>query len=205
MILFVDKPIGITSFDVIRKLRKKLGIKKMGHSGTLDPLASGLLIIATDEDTKKLLKLIGLPKTYEVEILLGKRTTTGDLEGEVIEEGDPISLTEEEKKKAVMSLKGINELPVPTYSAIKQGGVPLYKKARKGEKVDTPLKNMEVINAEVKEITEDKVICELEVSSGTYIRSLAEEVGRRLGVPATVSKLRRIKIGDFRVEDAEVL
>ena len=205
-ILLIDKPKGITSFDVIRRLRRALGIRKMGHAGTLDPLASGLMLIGVGTGTKKLAQLIKLPKTYEAEILLGERRSTGDLEGEILETKEVTMLTEEEVTQALNSLEGMQELPVPAYSAIKQGGVALYKKARRGEVVETPLRTMEVMHAELLklEVSNGRACLSVrfDVGSGTYIRSLAEALGERLGYPATLSNLRRTRIGDYAVEAA---
>lgn len=206
-ILLIDKPKGITSFDVIRRLRRALGIRKMGHAGTLDPLASGLMLVGVGAGTKKLAGLIKLPKTYEAEILLGERRSTGDLEGEVLETKAVPELSEGVVRKALESLEGMQELPVPAYSAIKQGGVPLYKKARRGDAVETPLRGMEVTRAELLglEVRNERAYLSVRfaVGSGTYIRSLAEALGVRLGYPATLSDLRRTQIGDYSVADAQ--
>jgi tRNA pseudouridine55 synthase len=209
-ILLVDKPRGITSFDVIRILRRKLGIKKMGHAGTLDPLASGLMIIGINEGTKKLSEFLKLPKTYKAEILFGKKTDTGDLEGKVVEEADASALSEESVREAVKNFIGKHSLAVPAYSAVKRNGVPLYKLARQGvENIAPPIKEMEVTDARFLSFSKDGnravLAVELDVSSGTYIRTLGEELGRRLGVPATLQNLRRTKIGEFEIKDAIVL
>jgi len=205
-ILFIDKPKGITSFDVIRRLRKKLGIRKMGHAGTLDPLATGLLVIGVNEGTKKLKDLIGLPKTYETEILIGRRTTTGDMEGEVVEEKKVESLKVDEIAKVLREIVGVLKLPVPIYSAIKKEGKPLYKYARQGKEVDVPVKEMNIYGVELLDVVCDGGECVLsvrmDVGSGTYVRSVAEEVGKRLGFPATVKELRRTKVGEFDVKNA---
>lgn len=206
-ILLVDKPKGITSFDVIRALRKKLGMVKMGHAGTLDPLATGLMLVGVGEGTKELGGLLGLPKTYEAEVLLGVKTETGDLEGAVMEETAVSEINEGEVKKVLAGMVGTLLLPVPKYSAVKRGGEPLYKKARRGEHVEVPIKEMAVYS--LKLLThapfDNKYVLgiELEVGSGVYVRSIAEEIGRRLGVPATIKELRRTKIGKYCVEDAE--
>ncbi|MFC1615134.1 tRNA pseudouridine(55) synthase TruB [Patescibacteria group bacterium] len=207
-IILIDKPKGITSFDVIRKLRKKLGIRKMGHAGTLDPLASGLLIIGIEKGTKQLKDLIGLDKEYEAEVLLGIRTNMGDMEGEILEEANiSIDSISANLNDVLNGLVGVLELPVPIYSAIKRGGEALYKKARRGEDVEAPIKRMEIKSIELLDTkqVENKVVLSirLEVSSGTYIRSIAEEIGHRLGVPATIQNLRRTKVGDFDIKDAE--
>lgn len=235
-ILLLDKPKGVTSFDCIRILRKKLGIRKMGHAGTLDPMATGLMIIGVGNETKKLGDYLKLPKTYEAEILLGIRTDTGDITGRVLEEFSILNsqfsiksqiprLLNERIKSTLSGMEGKLELPVPAYSAIKRGGEALYKKARRGEAFDSPIKTMEVQSIECLAVTfvpysydrtyavegakggKDKVVIRVrfDVGSGTYIRSLAEEIGRRLGVPATLAGLRRTRIGEFRVEDAQNL
>ena len=205
-ILLVDKPKGITSFDVIRKLRKELGVKKLGHAGTLDPLASGLLLVGVGDGTKKLTKLIGLPKTYEVEILFGRKTTTGDMEGGIIESRKVEEMNVAEIISILRNIVGKLELQVPLYSAVKKNGKPLYWYARNDKKIDLPVKTMEVYDAKLKKLECKNRECVatvvFDVSSGTYIRSLAEEVGKRINMPATVKELRRTKIGDYNVEKA---
>jgi tRNA pseudouridine55 synthase len=205
-ILLIDKPVGISSFDVIRRLRKTRGITKMGHAGTLDPLASGLMIIAEGKATKLLSQFLKLPKVYEAEVCIGESTTTQDKEGEVTAKEQVVSCREEEIRTVLTGMDGMLELPVPAYSAVKQGGVPLYKKARRGETVEVPIKSMEVRGAELLSITERDglvfVIIRFDVGSGTYIRSLAVELGRRLGYPARLENLRRTQVGEWRVEDA---
>lgn len=211
-ILLIDKPKGITSFDVIRRLQKKYKGHKFGHAGTLDPLASGLMIIGVDKGTKKLAELIKLDKTYEAEIILGEKRNTGDLEGDIIEEielnwGDKRCPTEDKIKDVLLKMKGVLNLPVPMHSAIKRGGEPLYKKARRGEDVKCPIKEMEVQKTELYKVEERgkrvHVFVRFEVGSGTYIRSLAEEFGRRLKLPATLGNLRRTKVGEFDVKNSK--
>lgn len=210
-ILLIDKPVGITSFDVIRRLRKKLNIKKMGHAGTLDPLASGLMIIGVNEGTKRLNEYLKLDKEYVTDVLLGKRTKTGDLEGEVVAEKEVGVVTEEEVINSLSSMVGTLTLPVSAYSAIKQSGVPLYKKARALEKsgqaidFELPMREMKVYEAELLDMSDKMIRIRFKVGSGTYIRSLGEELGRLLGYPATLASLRRTKVGEFRVEEAEIL
>lgn len=207
-ILLVNKPYGISSFGVIRELRKKLGVRKIGHAGTLDPLAEGLLVIGVGPGTKKLTDLVGLDKVYEVEIELGERTASGDKEGEVLEErvvtDDDVS--DDQIKEVLSGLVGEVELPVPIYSAVKKGGTPLYKKARRGEEVEAPRRSMRIYSLELlrRRVGVGRVFITLsmEVASGVYVRSVAEEIGRKLGFPATVSKLVRTRVGDFLLEDA---
>jgi len=241
-ILLIDKPKGITSFDVIRRLRKQMDIRKMGHAGTLDPLATGLMIIGVEKGTKKLNDFIKLDKVYEVEVLLGVQTDSGDLEGKILKTKEVKEIDETKVKKVVEGLVGKITLPVPIFSAIKRDGEALYKKARRGEKVDPPKKDMEIYSAEILGCNPKSTLSSrpersgversldttnfakdtfssvqnnnksyysinlrLKVSSGTYIRSIAEEIGRQLDLPATVKELRRTQIGDFKVEQAKQL
>lgn len=213
-ILLIDKPKGITSFDVIRRLRKELNIRKMGHGGTLDPLATGLMIIGIEKGTKKLSEYLKLDKEYIAEVRVGERRSTGDLEGEILEEKDVMELDEALVKKVLSTMLGTLALPVSAYSAIKKDGVPLYKRARKAEKTgeeitDLPIRTMQVFENELQKIECGDNRCVLTVrffvSSGTYVRSLGEELGKRLGYPATLQNLRRTKIGEFSIDDAHEL
>lgn len=213
-IILIDKPKGITSFDVIRRLRRELNIKKMGHAGTLDPLASGLMIIGVGEGTKKLSGLIKQDKEYVAEVLLGEKRRSGDMEGEILEELDVLCIDADEVKEVLHSMHGTLYLPVSAYSAIKKDGVPMYKRARKAEKIgetidDVPMRTMQVHKAELMNIEqkENRAVLTVRffVGSGTYIRSLAEEIGKRLGCPATLQNLRRTKVGEFDIKDAQEL
>jgi len=209
-ILLVNKPKGITSFDVIRILRKKLDIKKMGHSGTLDPMATGLLIIGINKGTKKLSDLIGLDKIYEAEITFGKNTDSYDLDGKILKEinlnKEIINKIDENIDKILNELTGEIEIEVPIYSAIKRNGKKLYEYARKGEEIELPKKKMTIYY--IKKINkikkEDKYILNLEikVSSGTYIRSIVNEINKKTGIPCVLSALNRTQIGEFKLEDA---
>jgi len=219
-LILIDKPKGITSFDVIRQLRRRTGIKKMGHAGTLDPLASGLMILGVGPGTKKLTELIKLDKDYTAEILIGESRTTGDMEGEVVDSVENVELDPAQVLVAVSGLVGEVILPVSAYSAIKVDGVPMYKRARAAEKsgdtvTEVPMRlmkvkkaavaNIEVVFADalMKSISRLLVTVRFSVGSGTYIRSLAEELGRRVGYPATLANLRRTRVGEFSIEDAK--
>jgi len=208
-ILLVDKPKGITSFDVIRRLRKELGIKKMGHAGTLDPLASGLMIIGINDGTKRMDEFLKLPKSYEAEILLGTKTDTGDLEGEVIDTAEAYDIDEDYIREVVNNFVGVFELPVPAYSAVKRGGKKLYELAREGKEIELPIRKMEVYKSVFKKISESEegpiVTVVFDVASGVYIRSLVEYLGKFLDIPATLSGLRRTKIGGWNIKDARTL
>lgn len=205
-VLLIDKPEGPTSFFVTEQVRRKYKAKKAGHAGTLDPMATGLLLIALDEETKNISRYVGLPKTYEAEILLGERRSTGDREGELLEEKAVTHISEVEVREALAEMVGTLKLPVPIYSAIKQGGEPLYRKVRRGEAVIAPLRLMHVRHADFRSLSKERdklvIAATFDVGSGTYVRSLAEELGRRLNVPTTLWSLRRTRVGDFRVEDA---
>ncbi|MBL7053591.1 tRNA pseudouridine(55) synthase TruB [Patescibacteria group bacterium] len=206
-IILIDKPKGISSFDVIRILRKKLNIKKIGHAGTLDPLATGLLILGVGLGTKKLSKLIGLDKVYEMDILLGKQTTTGDLEGEILKQQPVVNINKKEVKKILATMIGEIELPVPIYSALKLKGRPLYKYARQGIKVDLPNRKTTIYDLKFLGLKKDDDFYILKVvmkcSKGTYARSIAEEIGRKLNCPACLAGLRRTKVGDFNLSQAQ--
>lgn len=207
-IILVDKPKGITSFDVIRRLRKELSIRKMGHAGTLDPNATGLMIIALEGATKKLAGYIKLPKCYEAEILFGLKTDTGDTDGAAIEDVKIVDIPAPDIEKILADIEKekILNIKVPAYSAIKQNGKSLYELARKGVAVDAPIKAMEVTSAKFLSVRHENgktyASVSFNVGSGAYIRSIAEEIGRRLGVPATLSNLRRTSIAEYKVEDA---
>jgi len=233
-ILLIDKPSGITSFDVVYQVRRKLNPKpkkdapsddskpwvrlKVGHAGTLDPLATGLMIVGIGKGTKKLTELVKLDKEYIAEVRIGEKRTTGDLEGEIVEEKEVVEISSEETAVAVDSLVGTLRLPVSAYSAIKKDGKPMYKRAReaeqKGEVVtDVPVRDMTVYEAEVLNIenveidgkTRVVVTVRFFVASGVYIRSLGEELGNRLGYPATLQNLRRTKVGEFDVKNSQTL
>lgn len=202
----MDKPAGITSFGVVAKVRKALRVSRVGHAGTLDPMATGLLIIGIGKGTKCLGEYLKLPKVYEATIRVGVRTDTSDIEGKIVEQRDVLRMDIHTAKSVIEGLRGELTLPVSAYSAIKQGGVPLYKKARRGESVVVPLRTMHILEAAYLGIESAGGVCDIRarfaVGSGTYIRSLAEEVGKRLGMPATLARLRRTEVGPFTVKDA---
>lgn len=208
-IFLADKPSGISSFRMVGQVKKELNVTKAGHAGTLDPLASGLMIIGVNEGTKKLKEYVGLSKEYVAEILIGTKTTTGDTEGEIIEEVTVADLDEAVVTEKLQGMVGVLRLEVPRYSAMKQGGQPLYKKAREGRDFIVPIRDMEVFEAELQNISCEKGKCvatgRFFVESGVYIRSLAEEFGARLGYPATLQNLRRTKVGEWSVEMAEYI
>lgn len=204
-VILIDKPLEWTSFDVVGKIRNTIRVKKVGHAGTLDPLATGLLILCTGKMTKKIDEYQAQEKEYEGELILGKTTPSFDLETEVDQEFDISSLTEEMIRQNVKGFIGtIQQIP-PVYSAIKVNGVPLYKKARKGQEVEVKPREVTISEFEVKEIQLPVVRFRVVCSKGTYIRSLVRDFGAALGNGAYMSALRRTRIGNFHVRDAEQL
>ena len=215
-ILLIDKPAGMTSFGVVARVRRVLSERqrgsfgqgsgkkrvKVGHTGTLDPFATGLLIILVGKATKKSNDFLKLDKEYIAEIELGKTSTTGDPEGEIEKSysGSPIS--EEEIKKVVQSFEGDILQKVPAFSAVKINGRRAYELARKGMEIETPTRKVHIYNIEVLDYAWPILKIRAEVSSGTYIRTLGEDIGEKLGCGAYVRELRRTRIKDYRVEDA---
>lgn len=173
--------------------------QKIGHAGTLDPMASGLVIVAVGDDTKKLSTFLKLDKSYEAVIQLGVRTDTGDITGTILETKEVPNKSYDDINRVLLGVVGTLDLHVPQYSAISVDGQRLYKKARRGETFITPVKQMKIIGAELLGLEPSYISASFKVGSGTYIRSLVEEIGRRLGTVATLSLLRRITVGEFCV------
>jgi tRNA pseudouridine55 synthase len=207
-ILLVDKPSGITSHDVVGRARKALGTRKVGHAGTLDPMATGLLILGVDSSTRLLTFLVGLGKSYEATIRLGQSSDTDDAEGELSEPRDASSLTRSEMDAGIVALRGeISQVP-STFSAIKVDGKRSYELARSGEAVELKSRTVTVSRFEVLAERRDGPFIDLDVvvdcSSGTYIRALARDLGAGLEVGGHLTALRRTSIGPFTVTDAVV-
>jgi tRNA pseudouridine55 synthase len=205
-ILLLDKPQGPTSHDLVARTRRALGTRKVGHAGTLDPMATGLMILGVDSSTRLLTFLVGLDKEYTATIRLGQATTTDDAEGEVVAEVDASALTPEAIATAVTALTGeIAQVP-SSFSAIKVEGRRAYDRARAGEDVDLPPRPVTVSVFEVLESRPDGTRLDLDVrvavSSGTYVRALARDLGRALGVGGHLTALRRTRVGPFDITDA---
>lgn len=198
----VDKPPGWSSFDVIRKLRPLLDMRKMGHAGTLDPLATGLLMILTGRATRLMQKFMELPKTYEATLRLGETTDTYDADGKVVERRDPSGVRDEDLSRARENFLGEISQTTPAWSAVKQGGEPLHRKMRRGEVVVPPRRIVTVRSFDILERKGADVSFSVECSRGTYIRSLAHEFGQALGVGAHIAQLRRTRIGAFSADTA---
>ncbi len=218
-LLLIDKPAGMTSFGVVARVRRILSVKKAGHAGTLDPLATGLMLVGVGGWTKQLAALVKLDKEYVAEILIGQQRSTGDMEGVVLAEREMAEIFSAEKISATLAtLHGDITLPVSAYSAIKVDGVPMYKRARAAARqghqaLPVPARAMHVYSTELMTsqalFIDNKqfqlVTVKFQVGSGTYIRSLAEAFGQRLGYPATLYNLRRTKVGNFSIDKAVTL
>lgn len=200
--ILIDKPAGWSSFKVIRKIRDSIRVKKVGHAGTLDPMATGLLIVATGKKTKTISEFQSLPKTYKGTITLGKTSASMDLETEIISENSVANITEEDIYKVREEFSGIITQVPPMYSAVKFKGKNLYHLARKGKEVERKAREVEVSSFHILMIDLPNVNFEITCSKGTYIRVIASDFGDKLGCGGLLSSLRRIKIGDYSVEDA---
>lgn len=199
-VLNIFKPKGMSSFDAVRVVKKVAGTGKVGHTGTLDPEATGVLPICIGKATKIIDYIMDSEKVYEVTLKLGIRTTTYDLEGEVLEERDPSHLTEEEILNAINSFKGEYSQIPPMYSALKQNGVRLYELARKGIEVERKGRLVNIYNLEDIKINNPYISMKVTCSKGTYIRSLCYDIGEKLGVFATMTQLNRAKTSVFLQE-----
>jgi tRNA pseudouridine55 synthase len=203
-LIVIDKPVGPTSHDVVSRVRRLAGLRRVGHAGTLDPLASGVLLVCVGRTTRLVEYLVGLDKVYETTIRLGQTTTTYDAEGEVTAER-PVSLSEAEIVAALDGFRGIIRQRVPPYSAVKQGGQPLYKRARRGEALELPQREVTIHALELLAYEPPLLSLRVACSSGTYIRSLAHDLGEALGCGGHVTALRRTAVGRFTLAEAEAL
>ncbi len=201
--LLVDKPKGITSARVVAKIKKKVKVK-VGHTGTLDPLATGLLVVLTGRRTKNASLFLKLDKAYEVKVVLGIRTDTYDLEGKVLSRNSDL-VTQEELEQVLQGFRGEIWQTAPPFSAKKIEGRKAYQLARKGLAVDIRPSKVTVQSLELKEFQYPEFVLTCEVSSGFYVRSLAYDIGEKLGVGAAVTGVRRTRVGAYRVEDAKTL
>jgi tRNA pseudouridine55 synthase len=200
-LVLVDKPIGITSHDAVAMVRRTLATRKVGHAGTLDPMATGLLVIGIGRATRFLRFLGELPKTYEATMRLGVRTTTLDAEGDVTETAE-VNVDDGELAGAVAGLVGDSLQVPPAYSAVKVGGRKLYEAARRGESLEAGARPVHVERFEVVARRGDDVDLVVVCGGGTYVRVLAADVGDALGCGAHLTALRRSRIGSFDVADA---
>lgn len=208
-IILVDKPAGMTSFGVVARIRRVLSKEqgkkvKVGHTGTLDPFATGLMIIVVGKECKNASTYSKLDKTYEATIRLGQTSTTGDPEGEIIDISGKIP-TQDEVMAAIEKFRGeITQRP-PIYSAIKINGERAYRLAREGKPVEIPTRQVTIFELELIDYSYPELKIRTHVSSGTYIRSLAEDIGNELGIGGYCTSLRRISISNWDINQSKSL
>lgn len=200
-LLLVDKPGGMTSHDVVDVVRRRLGTKKVGHAGTLDPMATGLLLVGVGRATRLLRFLSDLPKTYEGTMRLGVETTTLDAEGEIVREAE-VTAARSDVEQAMRALEGESMQRPPAYSAVKVGGRKLYEAARAGEQLEAEPRPIRVDAFDLLGFDSPDATFRVACSTGTYVRVLAADVGAALSCGANLTSLRRTAIGPFRASDA---
>jgi tRNA pseudouridine55 synthase len=204
-VLLVDKPGGFTSHDVVARLRRKLAMKRIGHAGTLDPMATGLLIMLIGKATRISQYLISLDKEYEGTVTLGAVTDSQDADGQVMETRPVPPLSEAEVLAVMKTFLGDQYQMPPMFSAIKIDGVPLYKKARQGEEVEREQRFIRVSSIELTSFALPQFSFRLRCSKGTYVRTIAHDLGQKIGCGGHLSALRRTATDRFRVEDSLTL
>ena len=201
-ILLVDKPIDWTSFDVVARVRSMFSIKKIGHAGTLDPKATGLLILCTGKMTKSMIEFQNLRKEYTGIIELGATTKSFDSETEVTETKEIKGITSRQIEDVLKTFVGVHQQLPPMFSAIKKNGRRLYKDARKGREIERESRTVHIYEFEMTSFDLPYIQFRVVCSKGTYIRSLANDTGRKLGCGAYLKELRRTKIGEYSVDRA---
>ena len=201
-IYVIDKPKGLTSRDVVNQMGKILGTKHLGHTGTLDPLATGVLVIAVGRATKIIDLLTSTEKEYLAEVKMGLLTDTLDITGNVLEEVEVSSVSFMELEKTLQSFVGKYEQEVPLYSAVRVQGKRLYEYARENQKVALPKREVEISKITLLNLQQDTFSFSVRVSKGTYIRSLIRDIGVKLQIPMSMQNLRRLHQGMFSIEEA---
>lgn len=204
-ILIVNKPQGITSHDVVYKVRRKFKIKKVGHAGTLDPLATGVLIILLGRSTKLSGQFITFDKSYRATVMLGTVTDSADIQGKIIAQNSYDHLSSEHILNAVLSFQGEFEQIPPMVSAVKHNGQRLYELARQGIEVERKPRTVRIDCIKVEDINLPYVKIYVDCSKGTYIRQLASDIGNHLGCGACISQIQRTKVGKFKLEEAVMI
>ena len=201
-ILNVDKPLGKTSHDIVAIVRELTGIRRVGHAGTLDPLATGVLLVCVGRSATRIAEfLMGEPKMYRADAKLGITTDTYDAEGEVVTES-PVDVSRSDIEEALEQFRGAIEQIPPMYSAIKHKGKPLYRLARRGVEVERPARQVEITSLRLVGWNPPECTLEMTCSAGTYVRVLVHDLGQALGCGAYVTGLTRLASGKFRLEDA---
>ncbi len=203
--MVVDKPAGMTSHDVVDFIRRHFKIEKAGHAGTLDPAATGVLVILIGKATKLSSGLTSGDKEYEATLTLGKRTDSGDAEGKVLSESDTAGITEEEIRQAFKSFEGEIEQVPPMVSALRHKGKRLYQLARKGKEVPREPRRVHIKELRIKRVEVPEVDFSVTCSKGTYIRKLCDDIGDKLGCGGHLSYLRRTRAGEFTLEKSVLL
>lgn len=204
-ILIIDKPQDFTSHDVVAKVRKIIGTKKVGHTGTLDPMATGVLVICIGAATKLVEHFTSKDKVYQAKIKLGIKTDTADITGKIIEEKEITNISEQLVNEVCQCFVGKQKQMPPMYSSIKVNGMKLYEYARKGIEVKVEPRDIEIFSIYDIKVESDEITYTVHCSKGTYIRSLCEDIAEKLGTCGTMSYLRRIKTGEFNIENSIVL
>ena len=201
-IIIVNKPDGITSHDVVSIVRRKLKMRRVGHAGTLDPLATGVLIILLGKSTKLFDEFSSFDKAYDATLMLGVTTDTADIQGKILDKVSCAQITKEKVEEAFQRFVGDIEQMPPMVSAVKINGKRLYKLARKGIEVRREPRKVRIHELKLLDFCLPEVKFYVECSKGTYIRKLAEDVGRVLGCGGCISKINKTKIGPFRIEES---
>lgn len=201
-VFVIDKALGPTSFDVVAALRRVSGLRRVGHAGTLDPLARGVLLVCTGTATRAVEHFMNLEKEYRFDVRLGVETTTLDQEGEVVREADVPPIALETLREVAATFVGDYLMTPPAYSALKRGGKRFSDLARAGEAAEAQPRTVRIYGFDVVGYDAPIVHCVVRCSRGTYVRSLAKDLGAKLGLPASIATLERSRIGEFRVEDA---
>ena len=201
-IILIDKEKNVTSRDVVNKLNKILNTKRIGHTGTLDPIATGLMVVCVNKGCKLVELLTNHDKTYIATVLMGKRTDTYDVTGKVLEKRE-YHVTKEDIEKTLQSFIGKYNQEVPIYSSIKVNGKKLYEYARNNIEVTLPIHEVEIYSMELLDFNDKTFSFKVSVSKGTYIRSLINDIGIKMNIPMTMQELRRIKVGDFDISSSK--
>ena len=204
-LIIIDKPKDYTSRDIVNIVGKHFNTRKAGHTGTLDPLATGVLVIAVNEGLKVVNLLSNDDKEYIAEVHMGIETDTLDITGKVLKEANDYKLDRDILVKVLRSFLGKSNQEVPIYSAVKVNGKKLYEYARNGENVELPCKGIEILEIELLSVSNDSFSFRVVVSKGTYIRSLIRDIGRKLNILCTMSNLRRTRVGMFKIEESNKL
>ena len=202
VIINIDKPVGWTSFDIVKKAKRITGHKKVGHGGTLDPFASGVLILGTEDDTKNLTEITKSSKSYQAELLLGVKTNTLDPEGEITDKKHIPLLSDDILRRTMKTFEGKQKQIPPMFSAKKRGGVRLYKLARKNIEIERDEIDIEIDDISLVSFLEDKIIFNVSCSKGTYIRVLGSDIAKKLGTVGHLINLKRTRVGNYFIEDS---